>query len=91
MVLIHDDDLARIDGLGDDSVSKDLYCAPVKSIFSFLQSLEALEPDAVLRYLRSFAGKPFLHEVLLGAGELLPVYDLAYVSPLWNSHERSVF
>ena len=37
MALVHDDDLApslaRIDGLGDDTVSEDLYCTPVISMF----------------------------------------------------------
>ena len=33
MALVHDDDLARIDGLGDDTVSGDLYCTPLISIF----------------------------------------------------------
>ena len=33
MALVHDDDLARIDGLGDDAVSGDLYCIPVISYF----------------------------------------------------------
>ena len=68
MALVHDDDLAGIDGLGDDTVSGDLYCTPVTSIFSCLQ--EALEPDAVLRYLQSYAGKPKIHDVPLGTGSL---------------------
>ena len=95
MALVHDDDLARIDGLGDDTVSGDLYCIPVISIFSCLQlglqSLEALEPNAILRLLRSSAGKPKVHDVPLGAGELLPGHDPVYISLLWVSHVRFVF
>ena len=91
MALVHDDDLARIDGLCDDTVSGDLYCLPVISTFSCLQLLEALEPDAILRHLRSSAGKPKVHDVPLGVGELLPVHDPVYISPLWNSHARFVF
>ena len=91
MALVHDDDLARIDGLCDDTVSGDLYCLPVISTFSCLQLLEALEPDAILRHLQSSAGKPKVHDVPLGVGELLPAHDSVYISPLWNSHARFVF
>ena len=91
MALVHDDDLARIDGLGDDTVSGDLYCTLVISKVSCLQSLKALEPDAILRHLRSSAGKPKIHDVPLGAGELLPGHDPVYISLLWDSHVRSVF
>ena len=34
MALVHDDDLAQIDGLGNDTVSGDLYRLPVMSTFS---------------------------------------------------------
>ena len=91
MALVHDDDLAQIDGLGDDIVSGDLYRIPVMSIFSCLQSLETLEPDAILRHLQSSAGKPKVHDVPFGVGESLPVQDPVYISPLWNSHLRFVF
>ena len=91
MALVHDDDLAQIDGLGDDTVSGDLFFTPVISIFSFLQSLETLEPDAILRHLRSSATKPKVRDVPLGAGELLPGHDPVYISLLWDSHVRHVF
>ena len=91
MALVHDDDLARIDGLGDDTVSGDLYCTPLISIFFCLQSLEAFESDTILRHLRSSAGKPKVHDVLLRPGEFLPGHDPVYISLLWDSHVRSVF
>ncbi len=77
MALVHDDDLTRIDGLDDDTqaVSGDLYCIPIVSIFSCLQSLEALQPDTVLCHLRSL--KPKVHDVLLGPGELLSVHNFS--------------
>ncbi|KAF8262518.1 hypothetical protein EI94DRAFT_1688024 [Lactarius quietus] len=46
MVIVHDDELAVLDLLGDGA------------------SLEALQPDVVLSYLRS--SKPVIHEVMLG-------------------------
>ena len=84
MALVHDDDLAQIDGLGDDTVSGDLYCTPVISLFSCLQSL------AILRHLRSSAGKPKVRNIPLGAGELLPGHDPVFISLLWDSHVRYV-
>ena len=91
MALIHDYDLARINVHGDNTVSDYLYCTPVISIFSCLQSLEALEPDAILLHLRSSAGKPKVHDVPLGAGESLLDLDPIYISLLWYSHVRSSF
>ena len=90
MALVHDDDLARLYGLCEDTVSGDLYCTPVISTFSCLQShVETLEPDALLRHLRS-SGKPKVHDVPLGAGESCPGHDpVYYILPLWGSHERS--
>jgi hypothetical protein len=80
MALVHDDDLALLDGLGYNTVSRSLYChgAPTISVFSCTQSREALQPDVELSYLRS--SKPFIHEVLFGSGEFLPVSKPLYFS-----------
>ena len=52
MVLAHDDDLAMIDGLGHDTVSRLLNSSyVVPSRFSW-QSLESLEPDVMMDLLR---------------------------------------
>src|SRR6266702_5224690 len=71
MALVHDDDLILLDRLGDDTVGGCLYFSPIVSIFSCLQSLEALRPDTVLRHLRCL--EPEVHDVTFGPGELLPV------------------
>ena len=76
MVLVHDDDLTCISELSDDTVSGHLYCTLVISIFACLQLLEALEPDALLRHLRSL--KPKVHDILLGPGELIVSQPLSF-------------
>ena len=80
MAIVHDDDLALLDGLGYCTVSRSLYChgTPTISIFSCTQSREALQPEVELSYLRS--SKPLIHEVLFGPGELLPVLQPLYFS-----------
>jgi hypothetical protein len=50
MVLTHDDDLVKIDGLGHDSVSGFWMAVTLSS--SCRQSLETLEPDVMMDLLR---------------------------------------
>jgi hypothetical protein len=53
MVLAHDEDLVKIDGLGHDSVSRFLNTSYiVLLISSFWQSLETLESDVMMDLLR---------------------------------------
>jgi hypothetical protein len=75
MALVHDDDLTLLDldGLDDDVVGGCLYFTPIVSIFAFLQSLEALQPDTVLHHLRLGSLKPKVHDVKFGPSEFLPV------------------
>ena len=61
MVLAHDDDLVTIDGLGHDAVSGLLSSS---YIVSCCQSLEALEPDAMMDFLRR--SNIEIHKVLCG-------------------------
>jgi hypothetical protein len=64
MALVHDDDLARLDVFGDDTVSRSLdrCTAPVLLIFAYLQSLDFLPPGEVAIRLRR--SKPEVCEVL---------------------------
>ena len=72
MVIVHDDDLARLDLLGDGTVSrkKKPYDARTVLIFSRMQSLETLQPEIVLNCLRS--SKLAIHEVVFDPGESFP-------------------
>lgn len=73
MAIVHDNDLAQLDLVGDGAVSRTLRpCgAPRVLIFSRPQSLEALKPEIVLNFLRS--SKLAIHEVLFDPGESFPV------------------
>ena len=51
MVLVHDDDLERVGGIGEASVSGHLIINYILS-FSYSQSLESLEPEVVMDLLR---------------------------------------
>lgn len=51
MVLVHDDDLARISGICDINVRKTSY--DLVSCCSILQALETLPPDVAEDYLQS--------------------------------------
>ena len=53
MFLIHDDDLKRVDGLGDDTVSRCLISSYSVAFSSDgRQSLEVLQPDVLMDLLR---------------------------------------
>ena len=74
MAIVHDDDLARLDLLGDDAVSRKLrpYDAPTVLMFSRRpQSLEALRPEIVLNCLRS--SKLKIHEVVFNPSDSFTV------------------
>jgi hypothetical protein len=73
MALIHDDDLTLFGlyGLGGDTVGGFLYFALIVLIFSCLQSLEALQPEIMLRHLRRV--KPKVYDATFGPSELLPI------------------
>jgi len=89
MVIVHDDDLALLDILGDDAVSRSLWhtvTTPTVLIFSRLQLLEALQPDVMLSCLRS--SKLVIHEVVLSSGEFLLVSRPLYFSQ--RPPERSI-
>ena len=68
MVLIHDDDLAELHGIYGGTVSRSNYI----NIFSSSQSIESLQPDAMLSHLRSAQLK--IHEVPFGLGKRLLQY-----------------
>ncbi len=72
MVLVHDNDLAKLHGIYDGTVSRSLYCTPIiLTIFSCLQPIESLRPDAMLSRLRSAQLK--IHEIPFGPGKPLSV------------------
>jgi hypothetical protein len=62
MVLAHDDDLKRIDGLGHDAVSGLLNSSHI--VPSYWQSLETLEPDVMTALLRR--SNIEIHKVVCG-------------------------
>ena len=82
MALVHVDDLALLDGLSYDTVSRSVYShsSPTISIsvFSFTQSRDGLQPDVELSCLR--ISKPLIHEVVFGSGKFLPVLQLVSFS-----------
>ena len=82
MVLVHDNDLAQLDGIYDDTVSRTLHCPPIKLKFC-LQSVESLQPDIFLGHLRSMQLK--VHKVTLGPGEPMPVTADTF-SPVTRIH-----
>jgi hypothetical protein len=71
MVLVHDDDLAQLDGIqsAGGPVSKSLYCVSMVLICSCVQPLESLPLDVLLSRLRS--AKPKIHSIPLDTGELV--------------------
>lgn len=68
MVLVHDDDLAQLDGFGDDTVSRRLCSTRFYLIFSRPQSPDTLSSGEVATQLRH--SKPEIREVLFHPGEL---------------------
>jgi hypothetical protein len=64
MVLAHDDDLATIDGLGHDTVSRLFELQSYFPLMFIWQSLETLEPDVMMDILRK--SNIEIHKVLCG-------------------------
>ena len=71
MAIVHDDDLARLDLLGDNEVSRSLGRMVHRLIFSRPQSLKALQPEIVLNLLRR--SELAIHEVMFDSGESFSV------------------
>ena len=69
MVLVHDDDLAGLHQIYDGTVSRSLsFTIIISTLFSSLQPMESIEPDAVmLTHLRSAPLK--IHESLFDLGK----------------------
>ena len=72
MVLVHDDDLARLDGFYDSTVSRSFIQYAIILMFSYFQPLDGLRSYAVLGHIRSL--KPAIHNARIG--ELFQHRDL---------------
>ncbi len=68
MILVHDDDLARLGGIhgtvGQSSLSYRVL------MFSYSQPIDADQPDVMLNHIRSL--KPRIHSARIVLGELFP-------------------
>ena len=77
MVLVHDDDLRRIDGIGEGAVSGNLIFSSL--LFSCCQPLGSLEPEVVMDHFRR--SNIEVHMVRYGESSLSTNYDL-----FWFTH-----
>jgi hypothetical protein len=64
MVLVHDDDLARLDGVCDSIVGRSSIQYAVVLIFSYFQPLDSLQSIVTLRHMRGL--RPTAHIARIG-------------------------
>ncbi len=87
MVLVHDDDLGLIRGIGDDTVSQRAYLSFAFGLtLSRQQTLETLHGDVVKDHLRSL--KPEIQQVLYG-GNLLNLGFMDSRRPCSQTQDRT--
>jgi hypothetical protein len=72
MVLVHDDDLARLDGVCDTIVGRSSIQYAVVLMFSYFQPLDSLQSSVMLRHMRGL--RPTAHVARIG--ELFQCYGV---------------
>jgi len=86
MVLVHDDDLRRIDGIGEGTVSGNLISRSLL-FFSCCQTLESLEPEVVMDHFRR--SNIEVHMVRCGESSVLTKLRFVLVHPLTCTKDLS--
>ena len=64
MILVHDDDMARLHGIHNSTVSRSSIQYAIAFMFSYFQPLDGLQSDVVLSHIRSL--KPTVHSARIG-------------------------
>ena len=85
MVLVHDDDLRRIDGIGEGTVSGNLISSSL--LFSYCQPLESLEPEVVMDHFRR--SNIEVHTVRCGESSILTELRFVLVHTLTCTKDLS--